>query len=67
MQPHLLSKIGYEASGVVEAVVPDVDQKMIGKTYSTVPCFDFGKYGVYGEVAVVPAYARRISRETFVY
>ncbi|CAM2935796.1 quinone oxidoreductase [Legionella steigerwaltii] len=57
VQPHFPSKIGYEASGVVEAVGPDVDKKIIGKTYSTVPCFDLGKYGVYGEVAIVPAYA----------
>ena len=57
IQPHFPSKIGYEASGVVEAVGPDVDKKIIGKTYSTVPCFDLGKYGVYGEVAIVPAYA----------
>ncbi|WP_131794783.1 zinc-dependent alcohol dehydrogenase family protein [Fluoribacter gormanii] len=57
IEPHFPSKIGYEASGIVEAVGPDVDKKMLGKTYSTVPCFDLGKYGVYGEVAIVPAYA----------
>lgn len=55
--PQLPSKIGYEASGIVDAVGPDVDKGMIGKKYSTVPCFDLGKYGVYGEVAIVPAYA----------
>lgn len=54
VQPQFPSKIGYEASGVVEAVGPDVDKKMIGKKYSTVPGFDLGKYGVYGEVAIVP-------------
>jgi NADPH:quinone reductase-like Zn-dependent oxidoreductase len=57
LEPHFPSKIGYEASGIVEAVGPGVDDNMIGKKYSTVPCFDLGKYGVYGEVAIVPAYA----------
>lgn len=57
VQPHFPSKIGYEASGIVEAVGPDVDKKIIGKKFSTVPCFDLGKYGVYGEVAIVPAFA----------
>lgn len=57
VQPHLPSNIGYEASGIVEAVGADVDKKIIGHKFSTVPCFDVGKYGVYGEVAIVPAYA----------
>ena len=57
VEPQFPSKIGYEASGVIEAVGPDVDKAMIGKKYSTVPCFDLGKYGVYGEVAIVPVYA----------
>ena len=56
-QPQFPSKIGYEASGVVEAVGPDMDKGLLGKNFSTIPCFDLGKYGVYGEVAVVPAYA----------
>jgi NADPH:quinone reductase-like Zn-dependent oxidoreductase len=57
IQPHFPSFIGYEAAGVVEAVGPGIDQKIIGKKYSTVPCFNMGQYGVYGEVAIVPAYA----------
>jgi len=56
-QPILPSKLGYEASGVVEAVGSGVDASWVGKAASTVPSFDVGKYGVYGEVAVVPAYA----------
>lgn len=65
--PQLPLKIGYEASGVVEAVGSDVDKKMIGKAYSTVPCFALGKYGVYGEVAIVPAYALAEYLEKFSY
>ncbi|STX40544.1 quinone oxidoreductase [Legionella donaldsonii] len=57
IQPDLPSKIGYEASGVVEAVGPHGDKKRIGQVYSTVPCFNLGKYGVYGEVAIVPTFS----------
>ena len=56
-QPVLPSKLGYEASGIVEAVGPGVDSKWINKTASTVPAFAADKYGVYGEVAIVPATA----------
>ena len=55
--PELPSKLGYEASGIVEAVGPDVDPAWVGKTASTVPSFKLTDYGVYGEVAIVPAYA----------
>ncbi|KTC75592.1 quinone oxidoreductase [Legionella birminghamensis] len=55
--PQFPSKIGYEASGIVEAVGPGVDSTMIGKKFSSVPCFDMGQYGVYGEVAILPAYS----------
>ena len=48
----LPSKLGYEAAGVVAAVGPDV-----GKKASTVPAFLMTQYGVYGEVAIVPASA----------
>jgi NADPH:quinone reductase-like Zn-dependent oxidoreductase len=55
--PELPSKLGYEASGIVEAVGEGVDRSWLGKTVSTVPAFAANKYGVYGEVAIVPAYA----------
>ncbi len=57
VQPQLPSLLGYEASGTVEAVGPGVESNLIGKTVSTVPAFPADKYGVYGEVAIVPAYA----------
>ena len=56
-QPTLPSKLGYEASGTVEAVGEGVDKAWIGKTASTVPAFMANEYGVYGEVAIVPAHA----------
>ena len=55
--PELPSKLGYEASGIVEALGPEVDPAWLGKTASTVPAFPANTYGVYGEVAIVPAYA----------
>jgi NADPH:quinone reductase-like Zn-dependent oxidoreductase len=57
VQPKLPSKLGYEASGIVEAVGTGVDAAWIGKTVSTVPAFPADVYGVYGEVAIVPAFA----------
>jgi NADPH:quinone reductase-like Zn-dependent oxidoreductase len=57
VEPALPSKLGYEASGIVEAVGPGVDPGWIGKTVSTVPAFAANAYGVYGEAAVVPVYA----------
>ena len=56
-QPKLPSRIGYEASGIVESVGDGVDSALIGQRRSTVPCFAADAYGVYGEVAIVPAYA----------
>ena len=53
--PVLPSKLGYVAAGVVTAVGPDVDKSWIGKKASTVPGFLMTNYGVYGEVALVPA------------
>jgi NADPH:quinone reductase-like Zn-dependent oxidoreductase len=55
LQPTLPSTLGYEASGVVEAVGADVDPSLHGAVRSTVPSFALNRYGVYGEVAIVPA------------
>jgi NADPH:quinone reductase-like Zn-dependent oxidoreductase len=54
IQPVLPSKLGYEASGVIEAIGPGVDPSWLGKTASTVPAFHLNEYGVYGEIAIVP-------------
>ena len=55
--PELPSRIGYEAAGVVDAVGPGVEAIKIGDRMSTIPSFSMRRYGVYGESAVVPAYA----------
>ncbi len=55
--PVLPSKLGYEAAGTVAAVGPDVDGSWLGKKASTVPALSMSRYGVYGEVAIVPVSA----------
>lgn len=56
-QPELPSRLGYEASGIVEALGTGVTEFTIGDRVSTIPAFSQGKYGVYGETAIVPASA----------
>lgn len=68
LAPKLPSGIGYEASGIVEAVGAGVDPQLIGAIRSTVPAFALNEYGVHGEVAIVPAsvlvaYPERLSFE----
>ena len=55
--PELPSRLGYEAAGIVDAVGPDTSGVQIGDRVSTIPVFSMGKYGVYGESAIVPDYA----------
>jgi NADPH:quinone reductase len=55
--PELPSRIGYEAAGVVDALGPGVGGVRIGDRISTIPSFSVGRYGVYGESAIVPAHA----------
>lgn len=54
-QPKLPSRLGYEASGIVESIGPDVKGLNPGDIVSVIPPKQLGKYGVYGEVAIVPA------------
>uniref|UniRef100_A0A7V4XSD3 NADPH:quinone reductase n=1 Tax=Acidobacterium capsulatum TaxID=33075 RepID=A0A7V4XSD3_9BACT len=54
-QPELPSRLGYEVSGIVEAVGAGVDPKWVGQRVSTVPGFSQNRYGSLGEEAIVPA------------
>ena len=49
------SRAGKEAVGTVTAIGEGVPGVVLGQRYTTVPCFDMNKNGVYGEFAVVPA------------
>ena len=49
--------IGYEASGVVEALGEGAANVAVGQRISVLPMFQQGKYGVYAEAAIVPARA----------
>jgi NADPH:quinone reductase-like Zn-dependent oxidoreductase len=62
--PKLPARLGYEAAGVVDAVGPETGGIKIGDRVSTIPSFSMLKYGVYGESAVVPAYAAARYPET---
>ena len=55
--PELPSRLGYEAAGIVNAVGTGSSGIQIGDRVCTVPGFSMGKYGVYGESAIVPDYA----------
>ena len=55
--PDLPSRLGYEAAGTIDAVGPGVSGLHVGDRVSTIPSFSMGKYGVYGESAIIPAYA----------
>lgn len=51
------SRVGKEAVGCVTAIGAGVQGVEMGGRYTTVPCFDMNRHGVYGEFAVVPAQA----------
>ena len=53
--PSLPALIGYEASGVVEALGEGVTGFAVGDRVSILPKFRQGPYGVYAEAALVPA------------
>jgi NADPH:quinone reductase-like Zn-dependent oxidoreductase len=56
-QPHFPSLLGYEASGIIEAVGPGVTGLKPGDRVSSIPSFLMTKYGTYGEYVVLPAHA----------
>jgi NADPH:quinone reductase-like Zn-dependent oxidoreductase len=56
-QPRFPARLGYEAAGIVEAVGAGVRDLAVGDAVSTVPAFSQNEYGVYGDVATVPAAA----------
>jgi NADPH:quinone reductase-like Zn-dependent oxidoreductase len=49
--------LGYEASGVVDAVGAEVSGIAVGDEVSVIPSFSMNQYFTYGEVIIVPGYA----------
>jgi NADPH:quinone reductase-like Zn-dependent oxidoreductase len=56
-QPNFPARLGYEAAGTVEAIGDGVEGLKIGDAVSTIPAFSLNQYGVYGDMATVPAFA----------
>ncbi len=56
-QPQFPARLGYEAAGIVESVGPEVAGVKVGDAVSVAPSFSQNQYGVYGELATVPAAA----------
>lgn len=54
---HFPAKLGYEASGTIESVGEGVTGFQVGDSVSTIPAFSMNEYGVYGDLALVPAAA----------
>jgi NADPH2:quinone reductase len=55
--PKLPARLGYEAAGEVDAIGDGVTGFAKGDAVSTIPSFSMNDYGVYGEMAIVPAHA----------
>ena len=53
----LPAKLGLEASGIVSAVGPNVDDGWLNKPVSTIPAFSMNQYGVLGNEVIVPVHA----------
>jgi len=55
--PNLPSGLGYEASGTIETLGPEVEGFGIGDAVSVIPSFSMNQYPVCAERAIVPARA----------
>jgi NADPH:quinone reductase-like Zn-dependent oxidoreductase len=55
VKPKLPTLMGYEASGIVEALGDGVQGVSVGDRVCVLPTFRLGEYGVYAERAIVPA------------
>jgi NADPH:quinone reductase-like Zn-dependent oxidoreductase len=56
-EPKFPARLGYEAAGTVEAIGDGVTGLNVGDSVSTIPAFSMNQYGVYGDTAVLPAFA----------
>ena len=56
-QPEIPARIGYEASGVIEAIGENVEEFEVGDVVSSIPAFPMNQYGVYAQEAILPVTA----------
>lgn len=54
---HFPARLGYEASGIVDAVGPGVTAPSIGDAVTVVPAFSLNQYGMHGEHVLAPVHA----------
>lgn len=54
---NLPGRLGYEVSGIVDAVGPGVTHVGVGDAVTTMPSFSMNDYGLYGELVLAPAHA----------
>lgn len=55
--PRFPARLGYEAAGTVAELGEGVQGLEVGDAVSTIPAFSQNEYGVYGDTAIVPAFA----------
>jgi len=56
-EPKFPARLGYEAAGTIESVGDCVKGLKVGDAVSTIPAYSQNQYGVYGDMATVPAFA----------
>jgi NADPH:quinone reductase-like Zn-dependent oxidoreductase len=54
---NLPARLGYEVSGIVDAVGSAVAHLAVGDAVTTMPAFSMNDYGLYGETVLAPAHA----------
>ncbi len=54
-KPTLPSQMGFEASGEIEALGPDVTGYALGDRVALIPAYGVPDYGLYGELSLAPA------------
>ena len=57
IEPAFPATMGYEASGVIDAVGPEVSGLEVGDSVAVIPAFMFDQYGLYGDLVIAPARA----------
>jgi NADPH:quinone reductase-like Zn-dependent oxidoreductase len=57
IEPAFPATMGYEASGVIDAIGPEVEGLAVGDAVAVIPAFRFDQYGLYGDLVIAPARA----------